>query len=419
MRRTLIVTLMVGSLLATSAGTAFGAQWVQFRYDAAQSGINPDETAITVANADTWQVDWELYPTPTRRYTTAPIVTEDAVIVGGSKIGTNGLPRATIWSFDIATGSVNWVRPLTCTRVKAPSMALSQGRSPNLVIATLTGCGPTFPGDRVAFVNVTSGTHDWTNTLTGNVGPPTLDGSKVVLNNAGEIAVIDIGSGPRIVSDIVFINEAFQSSGTKEPWPVIGSDVYTDESSLGGPAVSNGVVVTNSREVRTYSLADGSLTALYSCGEEVLACAIDQTTHEVLWTKPPSELLSSMLVVGDVVYHVCDATGTGLPEETLCAFDLQTGSPLWIGEGDDLLALGQSRGWRPIYAGGIVFVGGFDTVSGESAVVGFDAATGDVVTTQVDGTPWGDYYNPGGKYMAVVNGLLVTAVPAIRVTSFG
>jgi hypothetical protein len=125
-----------------------------------------------------------------------------------------------------------------------------------------------------------------------------------------------------------------------------------------------------------------------------------------------------VLVVGQVVYHVCDATGTGRPEETLCAFDLHTGSLLWLGEGDDLLALGQTRGWRPFYAGGIVFVGGFDTVSGESAVVGFDAATGDVVTTQVDGTQWGDVYNPGGKYMAVVNGLLVTTVPAIRVTSF-
>lgn len=413
MRKTLTVSVIVGSLLATSAGSALAAQWVQFRYDAAQSGINADETAITVSNADTWAVDWELYPSSTRRYTTSPIVTEDAVIVGGSKIASNGLPKATLWSFDVDTGSMNWVRPLSCARMRLPSMGLSQG----MVVASLTGCAPTLLGDRVAFVNAATGALQRTLQFTGTVGPPTIDGGSAIFNNAGEIAVVDVAT--RTISDIFFINEAFQASGTKEPWPVIDGDVYTDESSLGGPSVSEGVIVTNSREVRTYSLTDGSMTGLFSCGDEVLACAIDQTTHEVLWSKSPSELFSSMLAVGDVVYHVCDATGTGLPDETLCAIDLQTGLPLWVGEGDDLLALGQTRGWRPVYAGGVVFVGGLDTGSGEGAVVGFDAATGDVVTLQLDGTPWGEYFTPGGKYMAVVNGLLVTTVPAIRVTSFG
>jgi hypothetical protein len=414
--RKMLVTFIAGALLATAAGPAFATQWVQFRYDAGQSGVNPEETTITPANADTWQVDWELYP-GTKRYTTAPIVTEDQVFVGGSKLLGDGSPKAYVWSFDVATGAVNWVRPLSCAKVRPSSMALSLGT----IVVSLTGCAPAFPaGDRIAFLDAVTGAHLRTRQLNGNAGPPTVDGGTAVVNNAGEIAVIDIAT--RSITDIFFINEAFQASGTREPWPVIDGNVYTNDSGRGGPAVAGDVLVTNTNEVRTYSLTDGSMTDRFVCTEEDerLACAIDRTSGDVLWSTQETELLSNALVVDDVVYHVCGfLSGTGLPLQSLCAFDLQTGSLIWNAETTGLVALGQTHGWRPIFAGGVVFVGGFDTESGEPAVAGFDAATGDFVTGQLAGTPWGDFFIPGGMFMAVANGLLVTSVPAVRVTSFG
>jgi outer membrane protein assembly factor BamB len=414
MRRKLFIALITGSLL-TAASPALATQWVQFRFDGGQSGVNPDEATITVSNADAWRVGWELYPSA-RRYTTAPIVTEDQIIVGGSKLLGDGSAKAAVWSFDVATGAVNWVRPLTCARVRPSSMALGQGT----IIASLIGCAPAFPaGDRVAFIDATTGAHLRTRQLNGNVGPPTIEGGTAVVNNAGEIAVIDIAT--RSITDIFFINEAFQASGTREPWPLIDGTVYTNDSGRGGPAVAGDVLVTNTNEVRLYSLADGGLVDRFVCTEEDerLACAIDMATGDVLWSRQEAEWLSNVLVVDDVAYHVCGfPSGTGLPLRSLCAFDLDTGSPIWNGDDTGLIALGETHGWRPIFAGGVVFLGGFDLDSGEPAVMGFDPASGDVVTNQLDGTPWGDFFIPGGKFLAVANGLLVTTVPAVRVMSF-
>ena len=184
MRRLLIAST---AALCTTAGatSAMAAEWTQMRHDAAQSGVNGDEVAVGVANVGTGSMDWERRPPKRTAFLTAPILTDDAVVVGGYKTLLDGSRRSMLWSYDLDSGFLNWKRMLACQSVKAPSLALGYG----MVVAIQEGCPWVDDdggglGQGVTLVDVENGRVRKTVRFEDRVDAPAVYGHTVVVDTS-------------------------------------------------------------------------------------------------------------------------------------------------------------------------------------------------------------------------------------------
>jgi len=111
---------------ALTGPTADAADWLQWGYDAAHSGNNPDETTITPANVAQL----------TRRYqTTLPSTADSAPVYAGAINTSSGLrnllfvmaKNGTLFAIDAADGSVLWSKNSGSTTTQS-SPAIDPGR---------------------------------------------------------------------------------------------------------------------------------------------------------------------------------------------------------------------------------------------------------------------------------------------------
>jgi outer membrane protein assembly factor BamB len=191
-----------------------------------------------------------------------------------------------------------------------------------------------------------------------------------------------------------------------------------DEAWLGyssTPAFSNGIGVLYGTWAYAKPLDNGDPIHWMTCpnARRIGLCATNLATGQVLWEKVfdyPEDFAdleySAPIVVGDTVYvHGPDV---------MRALDLRSGSLLW--ESDAPSPGPPNYSWlRPTYVNGVVFVEGFDPIKNEVIMLGFDAATGDLVTRRPRSSKLGPL---GGHHTAIANGRLVTTIPGIRVSTF-
>jgi hypothetical protein len=401
---------VVTTLIVTTAASAYAAQWSQFRFDAGQSGINGEETTIGLSNANRWQQAWNHPPTAEQTFTTAPIVTEDTVYVGGSRINVDGLPKARVWAYDLVDGDELWVLHLPCESVQGPGMALGAGS----IVATLDGCGGN--ADRVALIDALTGAKRKVLNFQHPLGSPTTVGGTAYLPNLGtsRTEVVDIAS-MSLVDQIFYQETPYVASGSSQPLPVVDGEVWVNAVSV-PPALSGDGLAIVFVEALGVPIDHGTPTHGGRCSEDddLLMCAVDVSTGDVLWSK---ELvinggfnINQGLLAGDAFYSIGS-------DGVLHAYDLHTGATIWDGQSAPITMWPSyaSPNWRPIYANGVVYVTGYDAVRAMDIVIGFDAATGAIVTTRPGTTRLGP---PGGTYMAIANGRLVTTVPTVRVVTF-
>ena len=107
MRTTPLRTCLLATACAVPFGTAAAADWLQWGYDAAHSGSNPDEATITAANVA--QLTRRYNVTMTATTNAAPVLARAVVTPSGTKdllVVTAQSGRTT--AYDAFDGSVVW-----------------------------------------------------------------------------------------------------------------------------------------------------------------------------------------------------------------------------------------------------------------------------------------------------------------------
>ena len=121
MKRLMVATLVLALLLATAVAANADA-WSQWRYDQAGGGVNPNQPPV---DAGRWRLRWSKLETANRHFTTAPVITDDRLYVGGY-IGDPSKPQ--VWCFDLATGHVNWVTHFRFGVIRGGAIAVLNGK---------------------------------------------------------------------------------------------------------------------------------------------------------------------------------------------------------------------------------------------------------------------------------------------------
>ena len=195
--------------------------------------------------------------------------------------------------------------------------------------------------------------------------------------------------------------QQFRASGFGQPLRVLNSEVWVmnDGSTLfqdgkrkpRPPVVSDGVALIPANTFAEGFPVDDPFppdpfppTPVIHWGQcAAVACAVDISTHQVLWTDPIAG--TDPLVHNGVVYGACPAG--------LCALDLRTGVELW--------SVATPTAASPIMAGGVLWV---PTSTSPVTTRGYDPSTGALVSRR----PFTQEFGPAGAGSAIANGWMIT-----------
>ena len=337
----------IAIVVATAAGAA-ATDWRQFRYDAAGSGTNGAETALTPQTVGSLTAAWTTSAGSQIQWP-APIVLGNETIIASLPSTVAAFATATgklLWSFEAPTGFLSNPIASSASRVYIPADE-----------------GPLYALD------ATTGALVWQRDLGGTYG-----GGPTVANG-----VVYVGGGIRLY--------ALDAATGATAWDVVASQ--NSASNISTPAVSAGVVVVNTAfGIRAFTRTTGEAAwtrtfgKFNNTGPAIAAGAVfatggrtviklDLATGAVIWRKVlfnGNEAVSSP-AVGDglVVTHI---ERSDPRREILAARSVVTGNRVWsVG-----YAAGTSRGFpesSPAIANGVAYVG----FTG-SAVRAFDVATG-------------------------------------------
>jgi outer membrane protein assembly factor BamB len=340
-----LVALLAGAQSASASTAAPAGSWPMFRYDAAHTGFNPTETAISTSNVATLHTAWTATTGFQTNLNSTPAVGGGKVVVGDG----NGV----VWAFDAATGASLWSVDLGTAAIDtAPALA----------------SGLVFVGncDTLFALRAADGTTAWSTTI-------------VIQGAHG----CDLTS-PTVASGLVFVGSygsksvhAFrQDDGT-----LVWSGIPTGGPIESSPAVANGLVIAGSDDGSVYAYPERcsdpcSPAWTRSLGSQAIQgspaisrgrvfvgsingslAALDERTGAVLWhERVGGQVIASPAVVGAAVF----ASGTG---GDLMAFQVNDGTTIW----DDPFAGG---------SGSVAVANGVLYISASGNVEGFDARTG-------------------------------------------
>ena len=387
LKRSIVGAIAVLSLLIPSVAQA--DEWRQYQYDAAGSGFNPNEVTISPDNANRWRVRWSKHPTATRTFRSDPLIDEDSVYVAGYQDG--GAEKVALWSFDLATGHLNWVTRMPCAAFY-PHLIMGDGV---IVVTNLDDDSRCADGlDWTFFVDTETG--DKKRMRDGGLwGATMIDGDTAVTARLKTFELATRTFGPQIGEPV---SEEFHSTTTTYPLRIVDQEAWlvADERPSPNPrvVVSDGIaVMAGATKAQGVPLDGSPITHYGSCpSDPLLSCAVDIETHEILWTAKSDYPIAHE----GVLYGGCP---------NLCARNLHTGEVIWSA---DVASSGPL-----ILAGGVLWVRLW--TDSTATIRGYDPATGALLTRR----PFTQQMGPaGGSAMAVANGYLVSSRPSLRVVSF-
>ena len=285
--------------------------WPQFQFDAAHTGYNPSETAISAANVSQLTVAWQASAAGM-----GPVVADGLVFTSaGSTLNAyplgcaaSGWPYCTPqWTAD--TGSNPSSTPVVADGVVY--IGSNSGKLSAYAVACGTGGGSCSPL--------------WTTTLDLPIGSPVVaNGVVYVTTYDGRVYAFPVGC-----------------SGAGGSCAPIWTANVDGSASL--PAVSNGVVYVGSRNGTLSSFAVGCSSGGGSCSP--------------LWTAKPSSSGASNLsapVVADGVVYVSAYDGHLYAYAVGCSSGGRSCSPLWTA------TTGGHIDSPPAVANGVVYIGAED-----------------------------------------------------------
>ena len=311
--------LVLAAIAITVAGAgAAAADWPEFRGDATNSGLNPNETVISAANVGSLTSVWT--------GTTGSVVQSSPAVANGSAYV--GSDDGKLYAFD-AAGLANCApgAPRACGAMWTGATGGPVRSSPavaNGLVYVGSDDGKLYAFDAAGLNNC-------------SVGPqPRTCLAQWVTTTGGTVS-----SSPTVVNDVVYVGSsddrlyAMNATTGQILWVTItGGDV---ESS---PAVTNGVAFVGSNDTKIV--------------------AMNATTGQILWsTLTGGAVSSSPAVTGGVVY-------VGSFDNRLYALNATTGQILWS-------TITGPAPTSPAVANGVVYVG-----SGNGQLSALDAATGAV-----------------------------------------
>jgi outer membrane protein assembly factor BamB len=381
--RLLLAFFLCASLLASAGSAAVGMPaWPQFHYNAAHTGFNAGERALTRANAKRLRQAWAVH---------AGASIEGSVAVGGGLVlvgsddnvmhayrldGSEAWSRtlehgaafvaspatdgqrvfgysssAVVTALDTSSGDQLWQKPVSSVRGVFPGSPTIVGQTVYVVpyelvaLDTATGavrwtrpnvgcfiCSPAVAkgtlfigagpasGRRVLALDAATGAPRWS--FRPQAGKDFSWSASPAVSGGRVFQVAFVGGNNAKAYSLY----AFAAATGKRLWKThVGSSEFLTSSS---PAVANGIVYYVSPGARFYALR--------------------ASNGKVLWSKAIATSASSPAVAGGVVYF-----GAGL---TMYGLDARTGKTLWRGRTT-------ANPSDPAVAGGTVYVGSGDGIT--------------------------------------------------------
>ncbi len=323
--------------------------WLQFHYDAANSGYQPYETLLspnTVSNLTTaWSAN-----------TGGSVTSSPAVSSGVVYVGSGG---GSLYAFKAATGALLW-SALTGGPIKS-SPALGTGGI--VYVGSLDGSVYAF--------HTANGSQLWSQSTGGIVesSPAVANGGVYVSSGDGNLYAFNAASGkliwatacdcigsPAVVNGIVYSNasekiKAFNAATGTLLWD---TEVFGSNSS--GPAVAKGIVYTGTTYVSGFS---PGLCAFTAIGLTPLWC--DKIGFNAS-TDPTPTVAKGVVSIGASDGHVW-------------AFNAASGTYLW-----GSVTVGSSISSSSAVANGVLYVG-----SDDGKLYAMNAASGAVLWTGTTG----------------------------------
>ena len=356
----LLLPLMASVPLASAlpVGAAGLADWPKFHYDLANSGFNPQETAIGAGNVGTLQLAWSA---PNFVAGSAPVV------AGGLVIGPCYQPA--ICAVDATTGQQRWVQPVGHVDIPSDvavsgSVVYAGGASPATMYALNAQTGAvlwTWPSPPPGY-DPYAPRHEFAapTVYNGNVYAESDDGNLYAFDaNTGSLrwtrAVATGGATPAVSNGVLYLEGDPQGPMQGELQAVsaqTGQVLWRSQSQWGdgfaSPSLNGALVYSGSRN--TPASGHPNFWAYRSGGCGTPSCP-------PVWSAAGgSYARSSPAVANGVVYE-------GFGDGKLYAFDASNGHLRWRGLTLDSQSTNPIGMWSsPAVANGVVFVAGGDGI---------------------------------------------------------
>jgi eukaryotic-like serine/threonine-protein kinase len=322
---------LIGACLVAAPASA--AQWLQFRYGAAQTGRNPVETALTPATVGRLTLRWAT-PVALEVLWTSPLVAGNLSIVAGL--------NSAVTAVDSETGAARWRFQAPVGNVLNPIAATGQ------LVYVETDGGPLYALD------VATGALRFRRDLGGDLGGgPTPAGGTLFVPGNGRLYALDPQTGA-----------------------VRWSRAISGIANAGTPAYADGIVVEatldriaafradTGRRLWTHPVPNGRATGASIAGGSAYSANGARVSRYALATGRPiwshalaggfSASSTTAVAGGLVVYHAeSDA------QERLTARSAQTGAVVWSATYPHANIFG-SQTSSPAIARGVVYAGFLD-----------------------------------------------------------
>jgi len=355
MRVSVLVSLGVIVAMGAVPAYAAAADWPQFHFDVAHTGVSPDEASLSPANVSGLTESWSASLGPGGE--SSPAVIGGVVYVGSDDGG--------LYAIDAVTGTQVW-RAATGGSISLSSPAVAGGR----VFVGSTD-------QKVHAFDQTTGAELWATTTGTTVeAPPTVVGG-VVYAASDKLYALDAATGstiwsadtggpvgfsaPTVVDGKVYVGafntsnlsgmlEAFDAATGTRLWTT-----FTGGAIGGAPVVVGGriFVGVTSFGVKAFDAASGA---------------------QIWWNITTGEGITTPAVLDGRVY-LGDQAGN------MYALDAGTGAVVWK---TNIRTRAESFEFSsPALANGVLYIGGIDSVGTGGEAWAFDAATGGILFSRL------------------------------------